>query len=255
MRPRRSSAGRATSSRHGQERPVRVPGLAAHLRGHRRRPEGRWAEEADRGRPIPGHRQDDLGWRRSDRLPDRRSPTNPPATPSSTIRAPIRRRCATRTGRSTSPWSATRRPASSPARCPITGPRSSTSSATRSRPRSASRSRPCSAWAARSPRRSTAYVYDWNLLPIGQALWLKELRPTSRIPPMQDPATYNLTQVMQQVQKMKTAPQRVAPGRLVAGAPNGAPASRPRRRWSPAASVRASTRGSSPSTRVPANSA
>ena len=22
---------------------------------------------------------------------------------------------------------------------------------------------------------STAYVYDWNMLPIGQALWLKEL--------------------------------------------------------------------------------
>ena len=22
----------------------------------------------------------------------------------------------------------------------------------------------------------TAYVYDWNMLPIGQALWLKELR-------------------------------------------------------------------------------
>ena len=25
---------------------------------------------------------------------------------------------------------------------------------------------------------STAYVYDWNMLPIGQALWLKELSPT-----------------------------------------------------------------------------
>ena len=26
---------------------------------------------------------------------------------------------------------------------------------------------------------STAYVYDWNMLPIGQALWLKDSRPTS----------------------------------------------------------------------------
>ena len=53
----------------------------------------------------------------------------------------------------------------------------------------------------------TAYVYDWNLLPIGQALWLKELETYIPFPPMQDPATYNLTQVMQQVQKMKTAGQ------------------------------------------------
>ena len=29
--------------------------------------------------------------------------------------------------------------------------------------------------AARSAAPSTAYIYDWNMLPIGQALWLKEL--------------------------------------------------------------------------------
>ena len=52
---------------------------------------------------------------------------------------------------------------------------------------------------------STAYVYDWNLLPIGQALWLKELETYIPFPPMQDPATYNLTQVMDQVRKMKTS--------------------------------------------------
>jgi arylsulfatase len=52
----------------------------------------------------------------------------------------------------------------------------------------------------------TAYQYDWNLLPIGQALWLKELETYIPFPPMQDPATYNLTQVMQQVQKMKSHP-------------------------------------------------
>ena len=39
---------------------------------------------------------------------------------------------------------------------------------------------------------STAYVYDWNLLPIGQALWLKELETYIQYPPMQDPASYNL---------------------------------------------------------------
>ena len=47
----------------------------------------------------------------------------------------------------------------------------------------------------------TAYVYDWNMLPIGQALWLKELETYQKFPPMQDPASYNLTQVMDQLKK------------------------------------------------------
>ena len=38
----------------------------------------------------------------------------------------------------------------------------------------------------------TAYVYDWNMLPIGQALWLKELETYIQFPPLQDPASYNL---------------------------------------------------------------
>ncbi|UGY11271.1 MULTISPECIES: arylsulfatase [unclassified Phyllobacterium] len=52
---------------------------------------------------------------------------------------------------------------------------------------------------------ATAYVYDWNMLPIGQALWLKELQSYIDFPPMQDPASYNLQQVIQQVQAMKQA--------------------------------------------------
>jgi hypothetical protein len=51
---------------------------------------------------------------------------------------------------------------------------------------------------------STAYVYDWNMLPIGQALWLKELQSYKEFPPMQDPASYNLDQVMQQIRETKT---------------------------------------------------
>src|SRR5262245_66358687 len=43
----------------GQERDVRLPRLAADIRQHRRRPQGRRAEETDRGRPISRHRQDD----------------------------------------------------------------------------------------------------------------------------------------------------------------------------------------------------
>jgi hypothetical protein len=29
----------------------------------------------------------------------------------------------------------------------------------------------------------TAYIYDWNLLPIGQQLWLKELETYKEFPP------------------------------------------------------------------------
>ena len=50
---------------------------------------------------------------------------------------------------------------------------------------------------------STAYIYDWNMLPIGQALWLKELESYREFPPMQDPASYNLEQVMAQIKNTK----------------------------------------------------
>jgi len=49
----------------------------------------------------------------------------------------------------------------------------------------------------------TAYIYDWNILPLGQLLWLKELETYSAFPPMQDPASYNLTQVLQQVREQR----------------------------------------------------
>ena len=50
---------------------------------------------------------------------------------------------------------------------------------------------------------STAYVYDWNMLPIGQQLWLMHLETFIKFPALQDPASYNLEQVMQQVKNMK----------------------------------------------------
>jgi len=49
---------------------------------------------------------------------------------------------------------------------------------------------------------STAYLYNWNMLPIGQQLWLRELESFIEFPALQDPASYNLTQVMDQVKKM-----------------------------------------------------
>ena len=51
---------------------------------------------------------------------------------------------------------------------------------------------------------STAYLYNWNMLPVGQQLWLKELSSYIDFPPLQDPASYNLSQVLEQVKKMGT---------------------------------------------------
>ena len=43
------------------------------------------------------------------------------------------------------------------------------------------------------------------MLPIGQQLWLMHLETFVKFPALQDPASYNLEQVMQQVKNMKTA--------------------------------------------------
>jgi arylsulfatase A-like enzyme len=51
----------------------------------------------------------------------------------------------------------------------------------------------------------TAYLYDWNIIPLGQILWLKELESYGPFPPLQDPESYNLTQVIQEVRKQRTA--------------------------------------------------
>jgi arylsulfatase len=47
---------------------------------------------------------------------------------------------------------------------------------------------------------STAYIYDWNILPIGQLLWEKELMSYKTYPPLQAPETYNLDGILKQVQ-------------------------------------------------------
>jgi arylsulfatase A-like enzyme len=54
----------------------------------------------------------------------------------------------------------------------------------------------------------TAYVYDWNLLPIGQALWLRELETYKAFPPLQSPASYNLDQVLEEVKNSKANPSQ-----------------------------------------------
>ena len=50
-------------------------------------------------------------------------------------------------------------------------------------------------------RPDTAYIYDWNMLPIGQQLWYKELMSYKTFPPLQAPETYNLTRILRQMKK------------------------------------------------------
>jgi arylsulfatase len=51
---------------------------------------------------------------------------------------------------------------------------------------------------------STAYLYDWQMLPIGQLLWLKELETYRAFPPLQTPATYNLDEIVKMMQSSGT---------------------------------------------------
>jgi arylsulfatase A-like enzyme len=50
----------------------------------------------------------------------------------------------------------------------------------------------------------TGYLYDWNMLPIGQLLWEKELLSYKEFPPLQAPETYNLIGILKQVQDART---------------------------------------------------
>jgi arylsulfatase len=46
-------------------------------------------------------------------------------------------------------------------------------------------------------------IYDWNLLPIGQLLWLKELETYRTFPSLQVPASYNLDNIIHAMQDAK----------------------------------------------------
>jgi arylsulfatase len=50
---------------------------------------------------------------------------------------------------------------------------------------------------------STAYLFDWNMLPIGQLLWMKELMSFKEFPPLQAPETYNLDGILKQMENNK----------------------------------------------------
>jgi len=48
---------------------------------------------------------------------------------------------------------------------------------------------------------TTAFLYDWNLLPIGQQLWLRHLTTYEKFPPLQAPESYNLSGILAEVKK------------------------------------------------------
>jgi len=50
---------------------------------------------------------------------------------------------------------------------------------------------------------STAYLYNWNMLPIGQLLWMKELGSFREFPPLQAPESYNLNGILKQMESNK----------------------------------------------------
>jgi arylsulfatase A-like enzyme len=52
----------------------------------------------------------------------------------------------------------------------------------------------------------TAYIYDWNMLPIGQLLWEKELMSYKTFPPLQAPETYNLDGILKRIQAENNHP-------------------------------------------------
>jgi hypothetical protein len=53
----------------------------------------------------------------------------------------------------------------------------------------------------------SAWQYDFNILPLGQQLWLEHLLSYEKYPPLQAPESYNLSQVLEQVKKANTNPQ------------------------------------------------
>jgi arylsulfatase A-like enzyme len=48
---------------------------------------------------------------------------------------------------------------------------------------------------------ATAFQYDWNMLPIGQQLWMEHLLSYEKFPPLQAPESYNLSGILDQVKK------------------------------------------------------
>jgi len=46
----------------------------------------------------------------------------------------------------------------------------------------------------------TAFIYDWNILPIGQQMWYEHLMTFKKFPPLQPAADYNLDEILKAVE-------------------------------------------------------
>jgi arylsulfatase len=53
---------------------------------------------------------------------------------------------------------------------------------------------------------ATAFLYDWNLLPIGQQLWMQWFETLKAFPPLQAPASYNLSEIMDKMKASTSHP-------------------------------------------------
>ncbi len=49
-----------------------------------------------------------------------------------------------------------------------------------------------------------AFQYDWNMLPIGQQLWLEPLESYVKFPPLQAPESYNLSGIIDQMKRAQS---------------------------------------------------
>ena len=87
---------------------------------------------------------------------------------------------------------------------PTTSPglRSTTSGAIRSKRPGETVRRAVNGYGGALAAPSTAYMYDWNTLPIGQLMWEKELMSYEEFPPLQTAASYNLSVILQKVREM-----------------------------------------------------
>ena len=129
------------------------------------------------------------------------SPTNRRAMSSSIFRARRPQRCATRTGKCTTICRSQARKAGSFRWCRSISPWCRTSSAILSSRRSAKVRRQSMGFGGALGGPLTAFLYDWNMLPIGQLLWEKELYSYKEFPPLQAPETYNLTGILDAMRK------------------------------------------------------
>ena len=173
------------------------------LRRDRRRPQGRRAEDSRSRRasiPASSRRRSTASTSSTTWKASRRSRR---ATPSSTTPARTRRRSATRTGRCTSRWCRSAPAGFVAGALPYHWTQVVNIKRDPFETAVGDEQKTLFGMGGALAGPVTAYVYDWNMLPIGQALWLKELETYVEFPPMQDPASYNLDQVIQQVKKQR----------------------------------------------------